>query len=79
MVYYNYSTGCACACAVAVTGLMAGTGPVAVPGAEAEAATDTGAGDQYCSMTRPSNLLAGSTLAPLVGDAPLSRMRKRVP
>jgi hypothetical protein len=30
---------------------MAGTGPVAVPGAEAEAATDTGAGDQYYPIT----------------------------
>jgi hypothetical protein len=55
---------------------MAGTGPVAVPGV---AATDTGAGDQYDFKGGYINLLAVSTLAPLVGDAPLSRMRKRVP
>ena len=58
---------------------MAGTGPVAVPGVEAGAATDTGAKDQCHPITQSSDLLAGSTLAPLVGDAPLSRMRNRVP
>ena len=58
---------------------MAGTGPVAVPGVEAGAATDTGARDQYDTISEHIDLLAGSTLAPLVGDAPLSRMRNRVP
>ena len=58
---------------------MTGSGPVAVLGAEAEAATVTGAEDQYGSVGESINSLAGSTLAPLVGDAPLSRMRKRVP
>lgn len=75
----DYSTGCACA--VAVTGLIAGAGPVAagpVPGAEA-GATETGAGYQYSNRQQRGDVLAGSALAPLVGEAPLSRIRNLVP
>jgi len=74
----DYSTGCACA--VAVTGLIAGTGPVAVPVTGVEAgATETGARYQYSPINVRNDLLAGSALAPLESEAPLSRIRNRVP
>ena len=82
---YNYSTGCACA--VAVTGPMAGTGPVAVPGVEAGAATDTGAKgsvwfhhfiEQLTSWLDPGALGGRCTLVSDEKSGPVDRELGRV-